>query len=243
MIKAALDDAGLTIGDVDGVCHALSSMALAEYLRITPRWTDIDDDRRLVVRGARRARGSRDRRRALRRRRERLREHPSLRPPALRGRRPSAPARRWRRQRRGVEFEVPYGLRAPIAPYALGGEPPHVRVRHDCGAARGDRRPDTPMGHDESAGSIPRAHHRRRRARVALPGRAAPHARLLPRHRRRRRVRDDERRAGEEPSQTARLRARRRDCPRSRVGDRGDAEPRRRLPARSAGRTRSAWQG
>ena len=28
VIKAALDDAGLTIGDVDGVCHALSSMAL-----------------------------------------------------------------------------------------------------------------------------------------------------------------------------------------------------------------------
>src|SRR6185295_10283202 len=40
VIKAALDDAGLTIGDVDGVCHALSSMALAEYLRITPRWTE-----------------------------------------------------------------------------------------------------------------------------------------------------------------------------------------------------------
>ena len=36
VIKAALDDAGLTIGDVDGVCHALSSMALAEYLRSLP---------------------------------------------------------------------------------------------------------------------------------------------------------------------------------------------------------------
>ncbi len=40
MITAALDDAGLTLADVDGVCHAHSSMAFAEFLRITPRWTD-----------------------------------------------------------------------------------------------------------------------------------------------------------------------------------------------------------
>jgi acetyl-CoA acetyltransferase len=40
MIKAALDDAGLTLADVDGLCHAQSSMAVAEYLRITPKWTD-----------------------------------------------------------------------------------------------------------------------------------------------------------------------------------------------------------
>jgi len=37
MIKAALDDAGLSIEDVDGVCHTQSSMVLAEYLRIVPR--------------------------------------------------------------------------------------------------------------------------------------------------------------------------------------------------------------
>jgi acetyl-CoA acetyltransferase len=40
MIEAALDDAGLTLADVDGVCHANSSMALAEYLGIHPRFTD-----------------------------------------------------------------------------------------------------------------------------------------------------------------------------------------------------------
>jgi acetyl-CoA acetyltransferase len=40
MIKAALDDAGLTLADVDGLCHAQSSMSVAEYLRITPTWTD-----------------------------------------------------------------------------------------------------------------------------------------------------------------------------------------------------------
>ena len=45
MIKAALDDAGLTLADVDGVCTNNSpgwapSMELAEYLGIQPRWTD-----------------------------------------------------------------------------------------------------------------------------------------------------------------------------------------------------------
>jgi acetyl-CoA acetyltransferase len=40
MVLAALDDAGLTLADVDGLCHAESSMALAEYLGIHPRYTD-----------------------------------------------------------------------------------------------------------------------------------------------------------------------------------------------------------
>jgi acetyl-CoA acetyltransferase len=45
MIAEALDDAGLTIADVDGVACAIGpgfspSMELAEYLGITPRWTD-----------------------------------------------------------------------------------------------------------------------------------------------------------------------------------------------------------
>ncbi len=40
MIKAALDDAGLTLADVDGVTHAGSSMALAEFLGIHPKFTD-----------------------------------------------------------------------------------------------------------------------------------------------------------------------------------------------------------
>ena len=40
MIKAALDDAGLALSDVDGLCHTQSSMVLAEYLRITPKWTE-----------------------------------------------------------------------------------------------------------------------------------------------------------------------------------------------------------
>jgi acetyl-CoA acetyltransferase len=40
MIEQALDDAGLTIQDVDGVCHANSSMAMAEYLGVHPRFTE-----------------------------------------------------------------------------------------------------------------------------------------------------------------------------------------------------------
>jgi acetyl-CoA acetyltransferase len=40
MIEQALSDAGLTIADVDGVCHSGSSMALAEYLGVHPRFTD-----------------------------------------------------------------------------------------------------------------------------------------------------------------------------------------------------------
>jgi acetyl-CoA acetyltransferase len=40
VIREALDDAGLTLADVDGVCHAQSSVGLAEYLGIHPRFTD-----------------------------------------------------------------------------------------------------------------------------------------------------------------------------------------------------------
>ena len=40
MVLAALDDAGLALGDVDGVCHAESAMGLAEYLGIAPTFTD-----------------------------------------------------------------------------------------------------------------------------------------------------------------------------------------------------------
>jgi acetyl-CoA acetyltransferase len=40
MIAEALDDAGLKLSDVDGVCHAGSSMALAEYIGVHPVFTD-----------------------------------------------------------------------------------------------------------------------------------------------------------------------------------------------------------
>jgi acetyl-CoA acetyltransferase len=40
MVLEALDDAGLALADVDGVCHAQSAMAFAEYLGVHPRYTD-----------------------------------------------------------------------------------------------------------------------------------------------------------------------------------------------------------
>src|SRR5262245_55937666 len=40
MIREALDDAGLTLADVDGVCHAGGPAALAEFLGIQPRYLD-----------------------------------------------------------------------------------------------------------------------------------------------------------------------------------------------------------
>jgi acetyl-CoA acetyltransferase len=40
MVRAALADAGLDLADVDGVCHAGSSVAFAEYLGIHPTFTD-----------------------------------------------------------------------------------------------------------------------------------------------------------------------------------------------------------
>ena len=40
MVREALADAGLTLADVDGVCHHVSSMGFAEYLGIHPTFTD-----------------------------------------------------------------------------------------------------------------------------------------------------------------------------------------------------------
>ena len=40
MVAEALDDAGLTLADIDGVCHHASSMLFAEYLGIDARFTD-----------------------------------------------------------------------------------------------------------------------------------------------------------------------------------------------------------
>ena len=119
MIKAALDDAGLSIEDVDGVCHTQSSMVLAEYLRIVPRWTEttmtggssfevhaehaaaaIAAGLCDVVVSVYASTPRSDRKRSA---------------GEGRGRRPGGGGG----NDAAIEFEVPYGLRAPIAPYAL----------------------------------------------------------------------------------------------------------------------------
>lgn len=40
MVRQALEDAGLSLADVDGICHHQSSMAFAEHLGVHPRFTD-----------------------------------------------------------------------------------------------------------------------------------------------------------------------------------------------------------
>ncbi len=40
MVLEALEDAGLGLADVDGICHAQSAMSFAEYLGVHPRFTD-----------------------------------------------------------------------------------------------------------------------------------------------------------------------------------------------------------
>lgn len=40
VVKDALDDAGLTLADIDGICHAGGALEFAEFLGISPRFTD-----------------------------------------------------------------------------------------------------------------------------------------------------------------------------------------------------------
>ena len=129
MIEAALDDAGLSIEDVDGVCHTQSSMVLAEYLRIVPRWTEttmtggssfevhaehaaaaIASGLCEVVVSVYASTPRSDRKRSS--------GEGRVRRPGGGGGNDAA-----------IEFEVPYGLRAPIAPYALAAN----RHMHEFG--------------------------------------------------------------------------------------------------------------
>jgi acetyl-CoA acetyltransferase len=115
VIGEALADAGLTLADVDGVCHGQSSVGLAEYLGIHPRFTEstntggssyeihVEHAAAAIAAGlcevvigvyASTPRGDR--------RHGRSREF--QRPP---GPNPM------------VEWELPYGMRMPMGPYAL----------------------------------------------------------------------------------------------------------------------------
>src|SRR5205085_3206090 len=40
MVRDVLDDAGLSLADIDGVCHSGNSIQLAEFLGINARFTD-----------------------------------------------------------------------------------------------------------------------------------------------------------------------------------------------------------
>ena len=80
----ALDDAGLSLSDVDGLFVAgPSPYNMAEYMGFTPKYTDGTNVGRLLFRHLRRARPCRHQRRAYRRSPHRARrsgtEHPGLR--------------------------------------------------------------------------------------------------------------------------------------------------------------------
>ena len=88
--------------------------------------------------------------------------------------------------------------------------PAHDRVRHDARAVRRDRGRVPPAREPESRrGDARPADDDRRLPRRAVPRRSAAAARLVPHLRRRRRVRDDERRTGARPARTAGGRCRR----------------------------------
>lgn len=115
MVLEALDDAGLTLADVDGVCHAGSSMLFAEYLGIHPRFTDSTNTGGSSF--------------------EIHAEHAAAAiaaglcdvvvgvyaatPRGDRNRPPDPVGRRWSPSVESMQFEMPYGLRQPMGPYAL----------------------------------------------------------------------------------------------------------------------------
>jgi acetyl-CoA acetyltransferase len=115
VIREALADAGLTVADVDGVCHGQSSVGLAEYVGIHPRFTESTNTGGSsyeihvehaaaaiaaglceVVIGVYASTPRSDRRHG--------RSREFQRPP---GPNPM------------VEWELPYGMRMPMGPYAL----------------------------------------------------------------------------------------------------------------------------
>ena len=125
MILDALEDAGLTLADVDGVCHAESAVGLAEYLGIHPSFTEstmtggssyevhVEHAAAAIAAGVcdvvvsvYASTPRRDRSRGLR--------MPRRMPP---GPNPMA------------EWEMPYGLRMPMGPYALAA----ARHMHEFG--------------------------------------------------------------------------------------------------------------
>ena len=125
MVLDALEDAGLTLGDVDGVCHPESAVAFAEYLGLHPTFVEstmtggssyevhVEHAAAAIAAGvcdvvvsvyASTPRSDRSRRR----------------PRAGRGMPGPNPMAEW---------ELPFGLRLPMGPYALAA----ARHMHDFG--------------------------------------------------------------------------------------------------------------
>ena len=137
MVLDALDDAGLTLADVDGVCHPESAVGFAEYLGVHPTFTEstmtggsgfevhVEHAAAAIAAGVcdvvvsvYAATPRSDRTQGA---------------PAARG------GGRWPGPNPMAEWDLPYGLRTPMGPYALAAGAPHARVRDDVRAAGPDR--------------------------------------------------------------------------------------------------------
>ena len=140
MVLDALEDAGLTLADVDGVCHAESAVGLAEYLGIHPTFTEStmtggsSYEVHVEHAAAAIAAGVCD-------------VVVSVYAATPRSDRTPAAAATRRRMPPGpnpmAEWDMPYGLRMPDGPLRARRRPPHARVRHHVRAA-GRRSPSAP---------------------------------------------------------------------------------------------------
>ena len=233
VIAEALDAAGLTLADVDGVasCIGGSVHAVGRAGRVPGRPGPLDrhhPDRRLELRGPCRARS---------------RCHPArtgrggggvIRQPSpvdgQAGRsgvlRFGRSGRRRRCRGGGTPARVGDALRHAVAGRRLraGRQPSPGRLRHHVRAAGPDRGGHPALGRLEPQGQVPGSAVGRRRPVLAHGGLAPPPLRLLPGHRRCRRSGADQRRAGPRPAGSAGLRPRRRHRPQP-PDDLADARP------------------
>ena len=125
MVLEALEDAGLTLADVDGVCHAESAAGLAEYLGVHPTFTEstmtggssyevhLEHATAAIAAGVCEVVVSVY---AATPRSDRSQNRPRVR------RMPGGPNPM-------AEWEMPYGLRMPMGPYALAA----ARHMHEFG--------------------------------------------------------------------------------------------------------------
>ena len=196
MVLDALDDAGLTLADVDGVCHAESAVAFAEYLGIHPVFTEstmtggssyevhVEHAAAAIAAGLCDVVVSVY---AATPRSDRTRDAASAAGVARPGPNPMA------------EWDMPYGLRMPMGPYALAAS----RHMHEFGTTS-EQLAQIAVSTRAVGGLNPRARYREPLTIedvLASPpaGQPPPPPRLLPGHRRRRRLRHDQRRHGPGP--------------------------------------------
>ena len=151
MVLGALEDAGLTLADVDGVCHADSAVAFAEYLGIHPVFTDstmtggssyevhVEHAAAAIAAGVCDVVVSVY---AATPRSDRTRGRPRVRR-AMAGPNPM------------VEWDMPYGLRTPMGPYALAA----ARHMHEFGTTS-EQLAQIAVSTREWAALNPRARHR-----------------------------------------------------------------------------------